>query len=71
VTTSINRLIKVGDEHLLRVGSDHRETSIYRPPWIVIGERNRSRRVQPVQMRWRERKASTSEYGRLTISTAG
>jgi hypothetical protein len=26
VTTSINRLIKVGDEHLLRVGSAHRET---------------------------------------------
>ena len=71
MTTSINRLIKVGDEHLLRVESDHRETSIRRPPGIVIGERNRSRSVQPLQVRWRERKASTSEYGRETISTTG
>ena len=71
VTTSINRLIKLGDEHLLRVESDHRETSICRAPGIVIGERNRRRSVQPLQMRWRERKASTSEYGRETISTTG
>src|SRR5262245_55830840 len=61
VTTSINRLIQVGDEHLLRVGSHHRETSIPRAPGIVIGARNRSRSVHPLQMRWRERKASTSE----------
>src|SRR6516162_11241916 len=61
VTTSITRLIKVGDEHLLRVGSDHRETSIRRPPGIVIGERNRSRSVHPLPMRWRQRKARTSE----------
>jgi hypothetical protein len=61
VTTSINRLINVGDEHLLRVESHHRETSIPRAPGIVIGARNRSRSVHPLQMRWRERKASTSE----------
>ena len=71
VTTSINPLIKLGDEHLLRVGGVHRETSICRAPGIVIGERNRRRSVQPLQMRWRERKASTSEYGRLTISMIG
>ena len=48
VTTSINRLIKLGDEHLLRVESAHRETSICRAPGIVIGERNRKRSVQPL-----------------------
>src|SRR5512135_840312 len=61
VTTSINWLNEVSDEHLLRVESDHHETSIRRAPGIVIGERNRKRSVQPLQMRWRERKASTSE----------
>jgi hypothetical protein len=71
VTTSINRLIKVGDEHLLRVKSDHRETSIRRAPGIVIGVRNRSSSVQPLQARWRRRKISTSEYGKELISKIG
>jgi hypothetical protein len=67
----INSPIKVGDEHLLRVESDHGETSIRRAPGTVIGERNLRRSVQPLQVRWRERKASTSEYGRETISMNG
>jgi hypothetical protein len=71
VTSSIHLLEKVVDEHLLRVLNDQRETLIRRAPGILNGERNRSRSVQPLQRGWRLRKASTSEYGRVRISTTG
>jgi hypothetical protein len=71
VASSIHRLKKVGDEHLLRIGGGHRETSNARAPGIAIGERNRSRSVQPLQRGWRRRKASTREYGTARISTSG
>ena len=71
VTIRFHRSRSVGEEHLLRIGGDHCETLICRPPGTVIGERNRSRSVQPRQRRWRPKKAFRSEYGRVTISTSG
>ena len=46
-TIRFHRSRSVGEEHLLRIGSDHCETLICRPPGTVIGERNRSRSIQP------------------------
>src|ERR1700677_583663 len=41
-----DRSRSVGEGHLLRIGGDHSETLICRPPGTVIGERNRSRSFQ-------------------------
>ena len=46
-TIRFHRSRSVGEEHLLRIGGDHCETLICRPPGTVIGERNRSRSIQP------------------------
>ena len=42
MTTSIHQPTRRFDEHLLRVGGDHRATAIRRPPGSVIGARKRS-----------------------------
>src|SRR5271169_1602161 len=47
VTIRFHRPGSVGEEHLLRIGGDHCETSICRPPGAVMGERNRSSSIQP------------------------
>ena len=47
VTIRFHRSRSVGEEHLLRIEGDHCETLICRPPGTVIGERNRSRSIQP------------------------
>src|SRR5208283_3698695 len=41
VTIRFHRPRGVGEEHLLRIGGDHCETLICRPPGTVMGERNR------------------------------
>ena len=46
-TIRFHRPRSVGEEHLLRIGGDHGETLICRPPGTVIGERNRKRSVHP------------------------
>jgi len=57
--------------HLLRVDKNHRETSIDKPPVLVIGERKRSRLLQPFRSSWRWTNASRSDRGRAVTSTAG
>ena len=61
----------MSEEHILRAESNHHESSICRAPGTVIGDRNRSRNVQPLQGRWRQRKASTREQGRVTNLMTG
>ena len=46
-TIRFHRSRSVNEVHLLRVAGDYCETLICRPPGTVIGERNRSRNIQP------------------------
>ena len=47
VTIRFHRPNSVGEEHLLRIGGDHGEILICRPPGTVMGERNRKRCIHP------------------------
>ncbi len=57
--------------HLLRVLVTHHASAIFRPPLIVVGERNRRSRAQPQQGSSVRRNASVSDCGNAAISITG
>ena len=57
--------------HPLRVIADHRTISIIGLPGIVIGDRNRKRRIQSWQGSRVRQNASNSDRGRSEISKTG